>query len=284
MIAPSLKLAIDGCCSSILRRFLYKKSGLDNLPGPVSRHGSQVTSKQLFNPYAWKFHESIAKASLQTVLVKNQDTYEENDGFITFVARAILYINGLLGTLGQHYRKQRKMLNPVFSAAHMRDMSERCVELPKWPSLIGVVIHGRLAGKCAQESLAKWSSGTRGRYFLDGRYCFGDNGPGRVWIHERASDCLENWFCTLSSFYTGTFAFEGCATILVAWPTICTAWDAKFLRARSSHLRRAVLLESFKFSPSAKDSEILWQMSATTSPIVGKDTHPQLPIGISLVK
>lgn len=30
---------------------------------------------------------------------------------------------GLLATLGDHHRKQRKLLNPVFSIAHMRNMT-----------------------------------------------------------------------------------------------------------------------------------------------------------------
>jgi len=30
---------------------------------------------------------------------------------------------GLLGTLGDQHRKQRRILNPVFSSAHMRGMS-----------------------------------------------------------------------------------------------------------------------------------------------------------------
>jgi len=29
---------------------------------------------------------------------------------------------GLFGTLGEHHKKQRKMLNPVFSTNHLRDM------------------------------------------------------------------------------------------------------------------------------------------------------------------
>ncbi|KAK7466276.1 hypothetical protein VKT23_005004 [Stygiomarasmius scandens] len=35
----------------------------------------------------------------------------------------MIFGEGLLGTLGDRHRRQRKLLNPVFSAAHMRDMS-----------------------------------------------------------------------------------------------------------------------------------------------------------------
>ncbi|KAJ3813616.1 cytochrome P450, partial [Lentinula aff. lateritia] len=37
---------------------------------------------------------------------------------------ALLLGKGLLNTTGEHHRKQRKMLNPVFSIAHMRSMSD----------------------------------------------------------------------------------------------------------------------------------------------------------------
>ncbi|KAJ3818991.1 hypothetical protein F5880DRAFT_1164843 [Lentinula raphanica] len=46
----------------------------------------------------------------------------------------------------------------------------------------------------------------------------------------------------------------------------------------------STLVESFKFSTSEKDSQIHWQMNGVTAPVVGKDSHPQLPINISLAK
>ncbi|KAJ3711890.1 cytochrome P450 [Lentinula guzmanii] len=45
----------------------------------------------------------------------------------------------------------------------------------------------------------------------------------------------------------------------------------------------STLVENFQFYPSVKDLEIFWQMNGVTAPVVGKDIHPQLPIGISLV-
>ncbi|KAJ8092742.1 hypothetical protein PM082_007071 [Marasmius tenuissimus] len=34
----------------------------------------------------------------------------------------VVFGKSLVSTMGEHHRKQRKMLNPVFSSAHMRDM------------------------------------------------------------------------------------------------------------------------------------------------------------------
>ncbi|KIK57098.1 hypothetical protein GYMLUDRAFT_773818 [Collybiopsis luxurians FD-317 M1] len=45
----------------------------------------------------------------------------------------------------------------------------------------------------------------------------------------------------------------------------------------------SVLVESFRFAPSAHSADISWQMNTVTTPVVGKDPHPRLPIAVSLV-
>ncbi|KAJ3903765.1 cytochrome P450 [Lentinula edodes] len=123
--------------------FLRRKSRvLDNISGPPSPSWFKGNYEQVFNPDAWGFHELLAKEygsmtrlhgpygtntlytfdpkAMQTVLVKDQDVFEEDDGFIK--GNLLIFGEGLLGTLGHRHRKQRKMLNPVFSAAHMREM------------------------------------------------------------------------------------------------------------------------------------------------------------------
>ncbi|KAE9392893.1 cytochrome P450 [Gymnopus androsaceus JB14] len=129
----------------LLRRFLRRKSssnGVDNLPGPMSPSWLTGNFLQVFNPNGWDFHKSIAEIygpvvrlhgpfgtnglyifdpkAMHTVLVKEQDIFDADDGLIAI--NLLVFGNGLFGTLGHHHRKQRKMLNPVFSAAHMRDM------------------------------------------------------------------------------------------------------------------------------------------------------------------
>ncbi|KAJ8081555.1 hypothetical protein PM082_007400 [Marasmius tenuissimus] len=55
------------------------------------------------------------------ILVKDQQIWEEEPAFLT--TNALVFGKGLLATTGDLHRKQRKMLNPVFSAAHLRDMT-----------------------------------------------------------------------------------------------------------------------------------------------------------------
>ncbi|KIK57108.1 hypothetical protein GYMLUDRAFT_774192 [Collybiopsis luxurians FD-317 M1] len=120
-----------------------RSSGIGNVPGPESSSWIKGNFDQVYNPSAWNFHEHLArkygstirlhspfgtKSTLYTfdpramhnILVKDQEVFEELDGFIE--SNLLLFGDGLLGTLGHRHQKQRKMLNPVFSAAHMRGM------------------------------------------------------------------------------------------------------------------------------------------------------------------
>ncbi|KAJ3853709.1 cytochrome P450 [Lentinula lateritia] len=143
----------------VLARFLLTfthLSGIEKIPGPDYPSWFTGNFKQVFNPSAWEFHEYLAKKygsitkalyifdakAMHTVLVKvrrfvniiseiglgnvphvnqDQDVFEENEGFIQ--SNLLIFGDGLLGALGDRHRKQRKMLNPVFSAAHMRQMT-----------------------------------------------------------------------------------------------------------------------------------------------------------------
>ncbi|KAJ3512933.1 hypothetical protein NMY22_g15191 [Coprinellus aureogranulatus] len=115
---------------------------------------------KLMKPDGWKLHKEMMEQyggvvkfkgflgesmlyvhdpkALQHVIVKEQHIYEESDLFIS--ANELNFGPGLLATLGKaliylyesdgsdiclegdQHRKQRKMLNPVFSIAHMREM------------------------------------------------------------------------------------------------------------------------------------------------------------------
>lgn len=58
--------------------------------------------------------------ALHYIVVKEQDVYEETDMFIT--GNKLIFGEGLISTLGEQHRKQRKMLNPVFSMGNMRNL------------------------------------------------------------------------------------------------------------------------------------------------------------------
>ncbi|KAF8202148.1 cytochrome P450 [Pholiota molesta] len=120
----------------------FFKSALDNIPGPPSESFFTGVLDSFFNNHGWDYHKKLAETyggvmkikaafgenelyvfdpkALHHIFVKDQDIYEETPQWIQ--GNGVVYGPGLLATLGEQHRKQRKMLNPVFSTAHMRDM------------------------------------------------------------------------------------------------------------------------------------------------------------------
>ncbi|KAJ3756193.1 cytochrome P450 [Lentinula raphanica] len=124
--------------------FMRKRhSDMHKLPGPAPQSWSMGNMQQVMDQYGgWEWNEELGKKygytlslhgplgskilytfdpkAMHTMLVKEPDVFDETPGFIQFNLN--VFGKGLLGTIGDHHRRQRKMLNPVFSAAHMREM------------------------------------------------------------------------------------------------------------------------------------------------------------------
>ncbi|KAJ3969864.1 cytochrome P450 [Lentinula raphanica] len=124
--------------------FMRKRhSDMHRLPGPAPQSWSMGNMPQVMDQYGgWEWNDSLAKKygytlslhgpfgskilytfdpkAMHTILVKEPDVYDETPGFIQFNLN--VFGKGLLGTVGDHHRRQRKVLNPVFSAAYMREM------------------------------------------------------------------------------------------------------------------------------------------------------------------
>ncbi|KAF7330498.1 hypothetical protein MVEN_02489200 [Mycena venus] len=103
---------------------------LNNIPGPQSPSFLTGNLKEIYSFNGWDFHHELGEKfggvvridgllgerqlyvfdplALHQILVKDQDIFEETHSMIR-------------GCRAQH-KKQRKMLNPVFSAAHLRQM------------------------------------------------------------------------------------------------------------------------------------------------------------------
>ncbi|KAL1747884.1 cytochrome P450 [Schizophyllum fasciatum] len=126
----------------ILSRFV-QRSPLDNIPGPAPPSLLTGNFYQLFHADAWGFHERLAAEygsvvrttglfgekqlyvsdpkALHNIIIKDQDIYEEHPQFTS--ANHVLLGEGLTATLGDKHRKQRKLMNPVFSNANLRNMT-----------------------------------------------------------------------------------------------------------------------------------------------------------------
>ncbi|OCB87793.1 cytochrome P450 [Sanghuangporus baumii] len=119
-----------------------------NIPGPPRASWLKGYFSQVFNRNGWKFHHELVEKygsvvrvpmafgyedlyvtdplALHYIIVKDQYIYEETSAFITtnglIFGTSLLSTLGLVRRAGDHHRKQRKMLNPVFSLKHMRDL------------------------------------------------------------------------------------------------------------------------------------------------------------------
>ncbi|KAI0092453.1 cytochrome P450 [Irpex rosettiformis] len=120
-----------------------QRSPLDNVPGPERTSFLRGNISDIFDRHGWQYHDRLANEfpavakyhgpfgtrglyvsdpkALNNVIVKEQHIYEEPRWFLGWLY--MTFGPGLLSTIGDHHRRQRKMLNPVFSIAHMRGMT-----------------------------------------------------------------------------------------------------------------------------------------------------------------
>ncbi|EIW60950.1 cytochrome P450 [Trametes versicolor FP-101664 SS1] len=124
-------------------RAFFATSPVDNIPGPKSPSFLAGHTAQVFGPDRWIYQEAFVKQygrlfringplnsnwlytydpkALHSIFVKDQDVFDENE--VLLAAFMTLLGPGLLSTLGDQHRRQRKMLNPLFSAKHLREMT-----------------------------------------------------------------------------------------------------------------------------------------------------------------
>ncbi|KAH9850326.1 cytochrome P450 [Lenzites betulinus] len=107
-------------------------SSLDKVPGPASKslllgnvmrlfdHNNEPFLDDLIYKYGpvSKFHGFVG--AIHSILMKDQELYTR--GSVSITITQLILGPGLLSTTGARHRRQRKMLNPVFSATHMRNM------------------------------------------------------------------------------------------------------------------------------------------------------------------
>ncbi|EJF62016.1 cytochrome P450 [Dichomitus squalens LYAD-421 SS1] len=121
----------------------FMRSPLDNIAGPTYKSISAQFSTETGRRQAWKFWENLAKTygpvtsmkgilgrrflvihdpkALHTVMIKDQEIYVK--GLAPLNDFTVLLGPGVLSTIGAQHKRQRKQLNPVFSAAHLRNMT-----------------------------------------------------------------------------------------------------------------------------------------------------------------
>ncbi|EPQ53107.1 cytochrome P450 [Gloeophyllum trabeum ATCC 11539] len=115
---------------------------LKNVPGPPSPSLVTGNLKQLYDANGWDYHHRLLEQygsavnvsgylgqqilyisdplALYHIIIKEQPIYEEPKFF--YPLNYLMWGEGVLSVHGQAHRKQRKMLNPVFSTKHLRNL------------------------------------------------------------------------------------------------------------------------------------------------------------------
>ncbi|KAL1743130.1 cytochrome P450 [Schizophyllum fasciatum] len=146
-------LAIGRAVWRVVSRFVLR-SPLDDIPGPPSKSLVFGNFRQLFSPDAWAFHEQLARdygsvvrttglfgekqlyvsdpKALHHIVAKDMDIYEEHPQYIA--TNTVVFGDGLLSSSGEKHRRQRKLMNPVFSATHIRSM------IPIFQEVLGALL------------------------------------------------------------------------------------------------------------------------------------------------
>ncbi|KAI0823081.1 cytochrome P450 [Trametes gibbosa] len=138
---PQVALTLVGLYVAwiLLARPLVVKEAIKNIPGPPSPSLLTGNIKQFMSRHSWEWRTELRTKfgrtstmrgllnkhwlvtydpkALHHIFVKEQDVYEE-----PILSMRVLLGPGLLGTKGEQHRRQRKMLNPVFSTKHLREM------------------------------------------------------------------------------------------------------------------------------------------------------------------
>lgn len=92
------------------------KGGVDYCVELAEKYGGAV---KIFGPFdTGELIFLSDPLALYHVVVKDQHIFEEPDLFI--VTNQAMFGDGLIATVGEQHRKQRKLLNPVFSPSNMR--------------------------------------------------------------------------------------------------------------------------------------------------------------------
>ncbi|KAH8110218.1 cytochrome P450 [Phellopilus nigrolimitatus] len=133
------------CALLVPAVYLWRRltSSVRHLSGPASISVWRGNLGQIYARDGWRFHREIVEKyggavkvhgllgchqvyvsdpkALYHMLVKDASAYEETTWYTE--GNMLVFGSGLLSTTGNHHRKQRKMLNPVFSIKNIRNLT-----------------------------------------------------------------------------------------------------------------------------------------------------------------
>ncbi|KAG2017966.1 cytochrome P450 [Coprinopsis cinerea AmutBmut pab1-1] len=97
--------------------FFDKEHGSAYHEGIIAKYGSMM---RIHGTLGSKMLLVSDPQALHHIFVKDQGTFQLPRNFQ--ISNGLIFGNGLLATIGDHHKKQRKLVNPAFSTGHLRNM------------------------------------------------------------------------------------------------------------------------------------------------------------------
>jgi len=136
-------VAISAYLSWTLLRWLFAKSSFDHIPGPKQTSPLLTGFAGITTRNGWEFMDDMVDkyggivklrdifgnkmlyvtdpAALQAIISNHNHVYEEAEGFVN--GTRLVFGPSILSAMGHAHRKQRKMLNPVFSQVNLKNVA-----------------------------------------------------------------------------------------------------------------------------------------------------------------
>ncbi|KAH9895767.1 cytochrome P450 [Cubamyces lactineus] len=126
----------------LLRILLPARSQIDKLPGPPRTSWLRGHLPQIYDVQGWAFHRELTKygpvfklqntlgrpmlcvydpVAMHSIAVKDAHIFEEMQWFLDLTYDT--FGPGVLSTVGETHRRQRKLLNPVFSSKNLQRLT-----------------------------------------------------------------------------------------------------------------------------------------------------------------
>ncbi|KAF8817255.1 cytochrome P450 [Phlegmacium glaucopus] len=124
-------------------RFVRSDGDIDKLLGPHRQSFFHGNLKQVYGRHTLSWHSESAKKhgkafriygylwdkqvyitdskALDHIIVKDRDSYEQTPWL--FATNEVIFGPGLFSSVGDRHKRQRKIINPMFSLAHIRDLT-----------------------------------------------------------------------------------------------------------------------------------------------------------------
>ncbi|KAF7369299.1 Cytochrome P450 [Mycena venus] len=109
-----------------LLQLVAPETGRDWLLNASNKYGGVIKIKGLLNRPSLLVSDPLA---LHHILVKEPTVFEEWQAFT--ITNSLLFGDGLVATIGEQHRRQRKMLNPLFSLQHLRSLAPSFLSIAK---------------------------------------------------------------------------------------------------------------------------------------------------------